>query len=847
MVSGSRGPVIEDGDAARDMPAQVKCLRTVPGRITPDMQERYDPQTVEQAVQTYWDSHQCFAAQEHDDGRKFYCLSMFPYPSGRLHMGHVRNYTIGDAIARYRRMCGDNVLQPMGWDAFGLPAENAARERAVLPGAWTRDNITSMREQLQRLGFGYDWRRELATCDADYYRWEQWFFLQLLKKGIAYRKKSMVNWDPVDHTVLANEQVVEGRGWRSGALVEQREVAQWFLRITDYAPQLLDGLEDLEGHWPHQVLQMQRNWIGRSHGAEVLFSIDGEEEAIAVFTTRVDTLMGVTYLALAPAHPLVQKMAQQDPELDDFVKHTLQGAEEAMRDKHGHSIGLVARHPLTQEVLPVWAANFVLMEYGSGAVMGVPAHDQRDWEFARAYDLPIQPVVAPEPGVMPDMEEGAYLEAGVLVNSGEFDGLDSEQAKGVITEALGKQGRGQSVVRYRLHDWGISRQRRWGCPVPVVHCDTCGIVPVPEEDLPVMLDENLPPDADLPASWLEVQCPKCNRIARRDTDTFDTFVESSWYQARFCSYDASESMVDERVRYWMPVDQYIGGVEHAILHLLYARFFHRLMRDEGLVEGDEPFANLLTQGMVLKDGRKMSKSLGNVVDPEPMVERYGADTVRLFMLFAAPPEHTLVWSEHGVDGCFRFLKRFWHFVWTHQSEEVVAEASDDDGAAARRELHTRLHETIRRVSYVIKERHTFNTAIAANMELLNELGKFSVSTQDDYALVRECVEAMLRMLAPAVPHITHELWQELGMSGIVLDQSWPQYDEAALQRDTCQIVVQVNGKVRAQLELAASASEEEIQQAALNNVKVQPLLQGKQVTRMIHVPDKLLNLVVTDA
>ena len=811
------------------------------------MQERYDPQAVEQAAQTYWDTHQCFAAQERPAARKFYCLSMFPYPSGRLHMGHVRNYTIGDAIARYRRMRGDNVLQPMGWDAFGLPAENAAREHSVLPGTWTRDNIATMREQLQRLGFGYDWRRELATCDADYYRWEQWLFLRLLEKGIAYRKKSMVNWDPVDQTVLANEQVVEGRGWRSGALVEQREVAQWFLRITDYAPQLLDDLQSLEGHWPPQVLQMQRNWIGRSHGAEVLFSIDGEEEALAVFTTRVDTLMGVTYMALAPAHPLVQKMVHKDKTLNDFVKHCMQGTEETKRDKHGCPTGLVARHPLTQEALPVWVANFVLMEYGSGAVMAVPAHDQRDWEFARAYDLPICPVIAPDPGEMPDLESGAYVDAGVLVNSGDFDGLDSETAKGAITDVLVEQGRGESVVRYRLHDWGISRQRRWGCPVPVLHCPMCGVVPVPEEELPVMLDEDLPPGEELPRSWLEASCPKCGQSARRDADTFDTFIESSWYQARFCSYDAHDSMLDERVRYWMPVDQYIGGVEHAILHLLYARYFHRLMRDEGLVEGNEPFANLLTQGMVLKDGRKMSKSLGNVVDPKPMIERYGADTVRLFMLFAAPPEHTLEWSEHGVEGCSRFLKRFWRFAYDHQRVAAVSDGPEEINDSERRELRIRLHETIRRATHVIERRHTFNTAIAANMELLNALGKFTPQDSADHALVRECIEAMLRMLAPAVPHVTHEMWQALGFPGIVLDQPWPECDTEVLQRETRQIVIQINGKVRAQLELATSATEEEIQHAALNDDKVQLWLQGKEIARMIHVPGKLLNLVVKNA
>ena len=811
------------------------------------MQERYDPEAVEQEAQEYWRENECFSAQEKPGERKFYCLSMFPYPSGRLHMGHVRNYTIGDTIARFRRMRGDNVLQPMGWDAFGLPAENAALERKVLPGAWTRGNIEAMREQLQRLGFGYDWRREFATCDPEYYRWEQWFFIRLFKKGLAYRKKALVNWDPVDQTVLANEQVIEGCGWRSGALVEQREVEQWFLRITDYAEELLGALDHLEERWPHQVLQMQRNWIGRSEGVEIRFELEGREELLTVFTTRPDTLMGTTYMALAPGHPIVQEISRTNKELHDFLNHSAQVSEGSARDRHGHPLGLNALHPLTGEKLPVWVANFVLMEYGSGAVMSVPAHDQRDWEFARHHGLPIRQVIAPADGSEADLDAESYMDWGVLVNSGEFDGLSSEEGYAAITDRLSGQDRGEPVVRYRLHDWGVSRQRRWGCPVPMIHCAECGVVPVPEEDLPVVLDESLPPEAELPEEWKTVPCPKCGRPAQRDTDTFDTFVESSWYQARFCSHDAEDAMLDDRARYWLPVDQYIGGIEHAILHLLYARYFHKLMRDEGLVDGDEPFAHLLTQGMVLKDGHKMSKSWGNVVDPDPLIERYGADTVRLFMLFASPPEHTLEWSDSGVEGCSRFLKRFWRFVYQHRecasAEDVNAEELDPQ----QEELRRKLHETIRRVGHAVEQRHTFNTAVAANMELLNDLMHLSDAGKAEPALVRECLEAMLRMLAPIVPHLSHVLWRELGFEGIALDQPWPEADEAALQRSVEQIVVQVNGKVRAQLEFAVDVGEDELRQKVLDNAKVQRFTEGKTVVRIIQVPHKLVNVVVRDA
>ena len=811
------------------------------------MKEHYVPEIVEREAQAYWKENQSFVVEERPGERKFYCLSMFPYPSGRLHMGHVRNYTIGDAIARYRRMRGDNVLQPMGWDAFGLPAENAAMERKVLPGAWTRENIQAMREQLQRLGFGYDWAREVATCDPGYYRWEQWFFIRLFRKGLAYRKKALVNWDPVDQTVLANEQVVEGRGWRSGALVEQREVAQWFLRITDYAEELLQALDDLEGQWPHQVLQMQRNWIGRSEGVGIQFAIEGREEPLTVFTTRPDTLMGVTYMALAPGHPIVQGLSKDNEKLRDFLNHPAQGSEDSARDRRGYPLGFHALHPLTGEELPVWVASFVLMEYGSGAVMSVPAHDQRDWEFARHHGLPVRQVIAPVEGTPVDLDAGAYVESGVLVNSGEFDGLGSEEGRTAILHRLSECGRGEFAVRYRLHDWGVSRQRRWGCPVPMLYCQDCGVVPVAEEDLPVVLDEDLPPEADIPDDWKVTKCPECGKRALRDTDTFDTFVESSWYQARFCSHDADKAMLDERVRYWMPVDQYIGGIEHAILHLLYARFFHKLLRDEGLIGGDEPFSHLLTQGMVLKDGHKMSKSRGNTVDPEPLIERYGADTVRLFVLFAAPPEHALEWSDSGVEGCSRFLKRLWRFVHRHLKDAPVAQTDVPESSPGQKDLRRKLHETIRKVGHVIESRHTFNTAIAANMELLNDIMRLNDAGGVRPALLRECLQAILLMLAPIVPHLSHVLWEELGFSGAVLDQPWPETDASALRRTSERIGVQVNGKVRAQLEVATDIDEDELKRKVLDNTKVKRFLQDKEVLRVIHVPHKIVNLVVRDA
>ena len=633
------------------------------------MDNHYNPQEIEEQAQLYWQKKQCFNVTEDLNKEKFYCLSMFPYPSGSLHMGHVRNYTLGDVISRHQRALGKNVLQPFGWDAFGLPAENAAIKNGVPPAIWTQQNIASMKEQLMRLGNAYDWRRELATCNPDYYRWEQWFFIKLFEKGLVYRKKAEVNWDPVDKTVLANEQVVDGRGWRSGALVERKEIAQWFLKITAYADELLNDLDTLT-HWPQQVKTMQRNWIGRSEGTEVFFEVEGYDKKLTIYTTRVDTLMGVSYLAIAPDHPLSKKSAQNNPEIQLFLDGCsgvrLAEAELATMEKRGVATSFYAIHPITNAKIPVWIANFVLMQYGSGAVMAVPAHDVRDWEFAQKYKLPIYPVINPTGEHEHDYNKSAFTNEGTLCNSHDFDGLTSTVAKDVITDYLQQHKLGQTKVHYRLRDWGVSRQRYWGAPIPIVHCEACGMVPVPEEALPVVLPENVSltgsgsPLAQC-SEFVNTKCPRCNQDATRETDTFDTFMESSWYYARFACKAQDNAMLDDRAKYWTPVDQYIGGIEHAIMHLLYARFFHKLMRDEGLVNSDEPFKALLSQGMVLKDGHKMSKSLGNTVDPNHLIDTYGADTARLFVMFAAPPEQSLEWSDAGVEGCYRFLKRVWTF------------------------------------------------------------------------------------------------------------------------------------------------------------------------------------------
>ena len=999
------------------------------------MQEQYSPALVEAAAQQYWYTQKSFRAVEDASREKFYCLCMFPYPSGRLHMGHVRNYTIGDVIARYQRMLGKNVLQPMGFDAFGLPAENAAIKSGTAPAVWTYSNMDTMRGQMQRLGLAYDWDRELATCKPEYYRWQQWFFIQLYKKGLVERRSSVVNWDPVDQTVLANEQVIEGRGWRSGAIVEQREVPQWFLKITTYADELLEDLQKLP-HWPEAVRTMQENWIGKSRGLEIDFLIErphpgplpeGEGEkyispspsgrgvrgegadTLTVFTTRPDTLFGVTFISVAAQHPLALEAAKRDAKVAAFVEETRKsGVAEATletQEKRGVPLGVSAIHPLTGEKVPVWAANFVLMTYGTGAVMAVPAHDQRDWEFARAHGLPIKQVVAPatsltpspspggrgeqsglplpsgegrgegkkpplpssllnfarqlrreqpdaeqliwhllrdrrfgdlkfrrqhpiapyvldfycdeialaieldggqhgeimatarderrsdflkkqgievlrfwnndvlqrtesvlealwdavdsrkkNPSPLPPLPEGegkqagAFTEYGVCINSGEFDGLDFERAFDSIAAALKQKSLGRVRTNYRLRDWGVSRQRYWGCPIPFIFCESCGSLPVPEDQLPVRLPEDLKPDGsgnplNKLKTFTDCSCPQCGKSARRETDTFDTFVDSSWYFARFSGPDNTKSMLDERAAYWMPVDQYIGGIEHAILHLLYARFFQKLMRDLGLSKVSEPFTRLLSQGMVLKDGSKMSKSKGNIVDPEAIIAAHGADAVRLFMMFASPPEQSLEWSDAGIEGGSRFLKRLWRLV--HQHGQDAPPALDKSALTEpQKDLRRKLHETLKKISDDFSRRLSYNTAIAAAMELVNALYKFEDSTPNGRAVMREALEALVAVLAPITPHICHELWYGLGHATPVIDARWPAVDTEALAADTLTLVVQVNGKLRAQIQMPAGAPNDAVIEAALADGNVQKFIAGQPLKKKIVVPGKLVNLVV---
>jgi leucyl-tRNA synthetase len=904
----------------------------------------YDPASVEAAAQGYWSRTRAYEVMEDPTRPKFYCLSMLPYPSGALHVGHVRNYTIGDVISRFQRMCGRNVLQPMGWDAFGLPAENAAIKHHTAPAKWTYANIEHMRAQLQAMGYAIDWTREFATCSPDYYVHEQRMFVRLMKQGLAYRRNSVVNWDPVDQTVLANEQVVDGRGWRTGAIVEKREIPQWFLKITDYAQELLDGLDTLDG-WPEPVKTMQRNWIGRSEGLEIGFTVadahfNPTDERLTVFTTRPDTLMGATFVSIAGEHPLALRAAQGNPALAAFIAELRHGgvseAELETQEKRGMDTGLRVLHPVTGDAMPVYVANFVLMGYGTGAVMAVPGHDQRDWEFAQAYGLPIRMVVVP--GEVRDAlaelarhvgshedamaaalgesaaidaydvgaavqvvreyqrrieEESAYTGRGWLVNSGEFDGLEFDAAFAAVAARLEGDGSGKRKVNFRLRDWGVSRQRYWGCPIPVVYCDKCGAVPVPEDQLPVVLPEDVefsgvksPIKAD--PEWRKTTCPQCGGAAERETDTFDTFMESSWYYARYTSPGAS-TQVDQRADYWLPVDQYIGGIEHAILHLLYFRFYHRLMRDQGLVKSDEPATRLLTQGMVVAetyyregqggrrewinpadvevrrdahghvagavlkaDGQpvgiggieKMSKSKNNGVDPEAMVARYGADTVRLFSMFAAPPEQSLEWSEAGVEGMARFLRRFWREVTTHASQPDHAVVDPSILDAAQKTLRRQLHETIQKVGDDYGRRHSFNTAIAALMELLNHVSRFGDQSEQGRAVRQEALEAMVLLLNPVTPHVSHALWQVLGHPEAVLeDVPFPRADPAALARDSLTIAVQVNGKLRGTIEAAPAASREAVEAAALAEPGVARFLEGQTVRKVIVVPGKIVNIV----
>ncbi len=861
------------------------------------MRTEYSAQSLEADARKTWMENNSFAAVEHKHEAKYYCLCMLPYPSGRLHMGHVRNYTIGDVITRYQRMQGKCVLQPMGWDAFGLPAENAAIKNGVPPARWTYDNIAYMRKQLQSLGFAIDWSREITTCDPNYYEWNQWLFLRMLEMGIAYKTTGSVNWDPVDQTVLANEQVIDGRGWRTGALVEKREIPMYYLRITAYAEELLSALDGLSG-WPERVKTMQANWIGRSEGVEIGFPYDGG--VLKVFTTRADTLMGATYIAIAAEHPLAAKAAAHDPRVAVFIEECRQGgiteAELATQEKKGVPTGLYVRHPLMDAKLPVWVANYVLMGYGEGAVMAVPAHDQRDFEFARKHALPIKVVVRPEDGSAPDpvSMQAALLDYGLMVNSAKYDGLTSAAAIDAIAADLRSKKLGEKRTVYRLRDWGISRQRYWGCPIPIIHCELCGDVPVPDKDLPVVLPEDLISDGSgnplaKCTAFVDCICPMCGAKARRETDTMDTFVDSSWYYMRYACPDNVRAMVDARVNYWLPVDQYIGGIEHAILHLLYSRFWTRVMRDLKLVQFDEPFTNLLTQGMVLnhiyyrkgsagglsyfdpdevtpaydtngqitgatfrQDGKPveyggmgtMSKSKANGVDPQPLVDKYGADTLRLFMLFAAPPEQTLEWSATGVEGAHRFLKRLWRAVAEHVNagpvpKLAVASLNDD-----QRTLRRQIHETLSKVGDDIGRRYTFNTAVAAIMELLNALTHSTGATDQDRALKQEGFEIVTLMLAPMAPYICETLWRELGHEASVMSMPWPKPEEIALLRDSIELVVQVNGKLRGRISVPTDAGRAQLEQAALSETNVRKFVDGKAVKKVIVVPGKLVNVVV---
>jgi len=862
------------------------------------MQERYEPSEIEAEAQRYWDQNRCFEVTEDPAREKYYCLSMFPYPSGRLHMGHVRNYTIGDVLTRFMRMNGKNVLQPMGWDAFGLPAENAAIANAVPPAKWTYDNIAHMKAQLKSLGFAIDWSRELATCRADYYRWNQWMFLRMLEKGIAYQKTGVVNWDPADMTVLANEQVIDGRGWRTGALVERREIPMYYLKITAYAEDLLESLKSMQG-WPERVRTMQANWIGRSEGVRIGFpyEIDAAEGVLHAFTTRADTVMGVTFCAVAAEHPLALSAALHNPALARFIEECKRGpaveAQIATQEKKGMATGSSVRHPLTGEDVPVWVGNYVLMSYGEGAVMGVPAHDERDFEFAKKYDLPILPVIDVDGrSYSTDAWHAWYSERGRCVNSGKYDGLDFKAATDRVAADLERLGLGEKQVTWRLRDWGISRQRYWGCPIPMIHCSACGTVPVPEDQLPVLLPENLVPDGSgnpllKDEAFLACTCPRCGGGARRETDTMDTFVDSSWYFLRFASANDDRAMLDSRVNYWLPVDQYIGGIEHAILHLLYARFWTRVLRDLGAVEFKEPFENLFTQGMVLNeaffrradsgrieyydpadvellvekgaprtvlkaDGKEvqsggvvtMSKSKKNGVDPQALVDEFGADTARLFTMFAAPPEQTLEWSDEGVQGAYRFIKRLWKAVHEHVLAGAVPPLEKAELNEAQRALRRQAHHTLAKVSDDIGRRRTFNTAIAAVMELLNSLAKFPQAAPQDRSVAHEALEIAVICLSPIIPHATHALWRALGHPTALINERWPPVDAAALEQSSVQIVVQVNGKLRAHITMPAGADDESLRAAAVADPHVQKFIGSAQVRKVIVVRGKLVNVVV---
>ena len=859
------------------------------------MQQQYNPSEIEPKVQQYWTENKVFKAIKDESKEKYYCLSMFPYPSGRLHMGHVRNYTIGDVVSRYQRMLGKNVLQPFGWDAFGLPAEGAAIKNKTAPAKWTYENIAYMKKQLQLLGFGFDWDREIATCKPDYYKWEQWFFTELYKKGLVYKKTSTVNWCPNDETVLANEQVHEGCCWRCDTPVEQKEIPQWFIKITDYAEQLLGGLDNLP-QWPDMVKTMQRNWIGRSEGVEITFDVADTNEKVAVYTTRPDTFYGVSYLGIAAAHPLASLAAENNPELAAFIQEAKNAkvaeADLATMEKKGMATGLFAIHPLTGEKLPIWVANFVLMHYGTGAVMAVPAHDQRDYEFAQKYGLQIKQVIAPLAGQEIDLAKEAFTEHGTLINSSEFDGRDFEGAFNGIADKLEQLGVGKRQVNYRLRDWGVSRQRYWGAPIPMLTLENGDVMPAPMEDLPIILPEDVvmdgvksPIKAD--PNWAKTTFNGASAL--KETDTFDTFMESSWYYARYTSPKFADAMLDkDEANYWLPVDQYIGGIEHATMHLLYFRFFHKLLRDAGFVTSDEPATKLLCQGMVLADafyytsptneriwvsptqvtlerdekghiikatdpeGRelvhtgmtKMSKSKNNGIDPQEMVEKYGADTVRLFMMFASPAEMTLEWQESGVEGAKRFLGRVWNLVYQYQQNPAKTALDVTALSADQKALRREVHKTIAKVSDDIGRRQTFNTAIAAIMELMNKLTKAPLESEQDRAVMAEALSAVVRMLYPITPHICFELWQALGNETAIDTAEWVKADESAMVEDEKLIVVQVNGKVRGKVTVAADADEETVKTIAFADENVKKFTDGQQIVKVIYVAGKLLNVVV---